>query len=163
MPRALKAELVYWPASASMPSAIERPDIDDPLPEGPWVTLEEDFTVFWGINTAWASYDAHVAPGHSMGGGTWKLALLKNKGRVPLADFLLGLEDGKHATRAPRGVEVVECRAFRLTPRCTEGLLSLDGEEVPLAPIQVWPNAHSAAVLGSPWPSPGTIRDGSMV
>ena len=58
--------------------------------------MTDSFNVFWAINMAWASYDAHLAPGHSMGSGTWKLALLRNAGRVTLTRFLLAMENGGH-------------------------------------------------------------------
>ncbi|CAE8723751.1 unnamed protein product, partial [Polarella glacialis] len=96
-PRPLKGQLVYWPAEApDTPSPSARPDLEGPLPEGPWVTVEDDFTAFWAMNTAWASSDSHIAPGQALDSGSWSLVLLRNAGRVPLTQFLLAIDDGSH-------------------------------------------------------------------
>eukprot|EP00438_Fugacium_kawagutii_P029518 Skav222744 [mRNA] locus=scaffold2390:537725:546431:- [translate_table: standard] len=96
-PRPLRAEISYWPATAStspLDLSSSPPALDQPLPEGPWVTMTDSFSIFWAINmAAWASYDVHLSPGHDMGSGTWHLALLRN------AVWLYQ-----------------ECKAFRLVP-----------------------------------------------
>lgn len=95
-PQALEADLIYWPASAASEPPKEAPDVSAALPEGPWVTLSDNFDLFWATNMAWTNYDAHLAPGHNMGGGTWRLVLLRGVGRVALARFLLGMETAEH-------------------------------------------------------------------
>ena len=108
-PKPLQAELTYWPATASTVPGSSPPPIEEALPEGPWVTITDSFNVFWAINMAWASFDSHLAPGLSMGSGTWKLALLRNASRATLTKFLLNLENGGHVN-----LEKAELLASRL-------------------------------------------------
>merc|ERR1712136_302769 len=75
-PRPLEAQLVYWPEEADkLPRGLcgDPPSLDEPLPPGPWVTVDGVFTLFWGVNTAWASSDSHVAPGLALGSKFWPL------------------------------------------------------------------------------------------
>lgn len=54
-PRPLSAEISYWPATAStspLDVSSSPPALDQPLPEGPWVTLTDNFSVLWAINMA---------------------------------------------------------------------------------------------------------------
>jgi len=148
-PRALDAELYYWPTdAAARPAPGAAPAIEAPLPDGPWQKIEDNMLVFWGTNAAWTSYDVHLAPGKGMSDGTWSLVVLRGVGRLGLLRLLLGLESGGHLESGQ--AELIRCRAFRLTPRSATGHLSLDGEEVPFAPIQVWPSRHQGCVLGTP-------------
>lgn len=156
-PRPLCAEISYWPATAStspLDLSSSPPALDQPLPEGPWVTLTDNFSVLWAINMAWAAYDVHLSPGHAMGSGTWHLALLRNAGRGTLTKFMLGLETGSHVNLDQ--TEILECKAFRLVPArsasnasSSRERFSLDGEEVPFEPIQLWP-CPGGQVLGAP-------------
>ncbi|CAK9036452.1 unnamed protein product [Durusdinium trenchii] len=148
-PKPLQAELTYWPATASTVPGSSPPPIEEALPEGPWVTITDSFNVFWAINMAWASFDSHLAPGLSMGSGTWKLALLRNASRATLTKFLLNLENGGHVNLEK--AELLECKAFRLLPQGSSGSrerFSLDGEEVPFEGIQLWPSL-GGHVLGA--------------
>eukprot|EP00435_Cladocopium_sp_Y103_P032424 s1817_g8.t1 len=156
-PRPLRAEISYWPATAStspLDLSSSPPALDQPLPKGPWVTLTDNFSVLWAINMAWAASDVHLSPGHAMGSGTWHLALLRNAGRGTLTKFLLGLETGSHVNLDQ--TEILECKAFRLVPAgsasstsSSRERFSLDGEEVPFEPIQLWP-CPGGQVLGAP-------------
>lgn len=146
-PRALHAKLAYWPAAAPAPKPGTGPDMAGPLPEGPWITIEDHFLVFFGTNIAWPASDVHLLPGKAMADGTWSLVVMREASRMALARCLIGLESGSHIGQ--RGVEVIQCHAFRLTPLCEEGHFSLDGEVIPLGPVQVWPAPHNGRVLGA--------------
>merc|ERR1712187_604480 len=140
-PRCLDAELVYWP-SADVP----HPPIDVPLQGEPWVRIEDKFSLFWGCNSSWQAYDANAAPNQMMQDGSWTLVLVRQAPRSVMAQVLLSLERGEHVRSD--SVELIKCRAFRLTPRTSSGNFSLDGESVPFGTIQVWPCPVAGAVLG---------------
>jgi len=152
-PTLLEAEISYWPATASTsPDPASVPALDAPLPEGPWVTMRDSFSVFWATNMAWTSYDVHLSPGHSMGSQTWHLAILRNVGRGPLLKFLTGLETGSHVNM--NQTEIIECKAFRVVPISSSAgssreRFAIDGEEIPFEPIQLWPT-FGGHVLGAP-------------
>lgn len=154
-PRPLEAQLVYWPEEADkLPRALcgDPPSLDEPLPPGPWVTVDGVFTFFWGVNTAWASSDSHVAPGLALGSKSWSLICMRSASRVDLAKCLLALDSGKHVNQP--GVEVFRCHAFRIHPRGVSQF-SLDGEHVPFGPVQLWPSQREAVALGAlPFPAP---------
>eukprot|EP00931_Biecheleriopsis_adriatica_P122785 TRINITY_DN97819_c0_g1_i1.p1 TRINITY_DN97819_c0_g1~~TRINITY_DN97819_c0_g1_i1.p1 ORF type:complete len:481 (-),score=83.80 TRINITY_DN97819_c0_g1_i1:80-1522(-) len=151
--RSLKADLVYWPNEASASaSELQRlrgppPELDQPLPDGPWKTVTDEFTAFIAINMAWASHDALIHPDARLEDETWALVLLRRASRVATLKFLLGLETGSQVQQ--EGVEVLWARAFRLTPHDENGFfyMALDGENVPAAPAQVWP-AGNGMLLG---------------
>mmetsp|Transcript_44984 Transcript_44984/g.104051 ORF Transcript_44984/g.104051 Transcript_44984/m.104051 type:complete len:456 (-) Transcript_44984:106-1473(-) len=149
-PRALRAKLVYWPASATEVLPAEPPALDVALEDAPWKVVEDEFAVFWGLNLAWADVNSHVAPSMRPEDDAWDLVLIRGPTRrATLVRFLLAIGSGGHVQM--REVEVIRCKAFRLTPLSEVGLLSLDGESVPLAPVQVWPCSHgSAMALGAP-------------
>jgi sphingosine kinase len=147
-PRPLDAKLVYWPAEDVVKPPAIQPALEDPLPEGPWVTLEDAFTVFWATNVAWASSETHLLPGQKFLSGSWSIVVQRNASRLSLAKLLLALDEGKHIDL--QSVEVIQCRAFRLIPRTAAGYLSLDGEEIPVSPLQVWPSPFHGNVYGLP-------------
>jgi len=148
-PVRLCAELLYWPAEAPGQPAAEPPPLSAEL-EGqpPWKKIVDDFTIFWGCNTEWTSWDNRPAPGARFCDGIWHLLLLRGAGasRSALLRTLLGLNTGEHV-HVP-GVEVVRCRAFRLVPTSGSGHLVIDGETVPFGPLQIWPSRHHGSVLG---------------
>eukprot|EP00927_Polykrikos_kofoidii_P080084 TRINITY_DN76954_c0_g1_i1.p1 TRINITY_DN76954_c0_g1~~TRINITY_DN76954_c0_g1_i1.p1 ORF type:complete len:496 (+),score=58.53 TRINITY_DN76954_c0_g1_i1:101-1588(+) len=146
VPRTQRAKLVYWPAEAESRPSCAEPAVDAPLPEGPWVTIDSDLTIFWGMNTAWAAHDNHTVPGADLSDGVWSLVVLRNVGRKALLDFLLAMDSGGHVDQD--AVEIIRCRALRFTPMSEGGRICLDGENVPLSPIQVWPMDSSAMVIG---------------
>lgn len=148
---ALEADLVYWPAEAKGTSSSRPtgppPALDQRLPEGPWETISDQFTIFLAVNTAWISFDALAHPDASLHEDSWAIVMLRNAGRVGATQFLLGLETGSQVKQ--EGVEVVWCHAFRLTPRNSEALLVVDGEPIPTVPVQCWPAAAPGLVLGA--------------
>lgn len=147
-PLKLRTRLTYWPADAPGEPPAEAPAIDSELPGEPWVTIEDEIAIFWGVNTASASYDSIVAPGALLNDGLWHLVVLRGEqvSRSTLLSFFLRLETGTQVELP--GVEVIRCKALRLVPLAEGGLLSLDGEHVPTAPVQVWPLGHEGYVLG---------------
>lgn len=149
MLRTLDADLVYWPAgdtSSFRPTGLP-PPLDQPLQDGPWKTISDQFAVFLAVNTAWISFDALAHPDVSLHEDSWAIVMLRNAGRFAVTRFLLGLETGSQVQQ--EGVEVVWCHAFRLTPRNSEALLVVDGEPIPTVPVQCWPAAAPGLVLGA--------------
>lgn len=147
-PRALQAELAYWPANATEDLPKLAPALADPLPTGPWERIDDDITLLWGMNVAWASTTTHATPGQELADGSMSILLMRRARRIDLLQCLLGLESGGHV--GVNGVQVLKCRAFRLTPRSARGHLAVDGEEVPLGPIQFWPTTVQGRILGAP-------------
>ncbi|CAE7447136.1 SPHK1 [Symbiodinium natans] len=149
-PRPLVAELHYWPATSEAPAG-PAPGLDSELPPGPWVSISGAFTIFWSANMAWMSYKVHLAPGQCMGDGTCSLVILRDAGRLALTQFLLALESDSGTHLDVQGAEKLECKAFRLVPAASvRGYFSLDGEEVPLQPIQFWPTGQGRVIGSSP-------------
>lgn len=148
-PVRLSAKLIYWPAEAPGEPAAEPPPLSAQLEDQPpWKMIEDDFTILWGCNTEWTSWDTRPAPGARLCDGMWHLLLLRGAAasRTTLMRTLLGLNAGEHV-RVP-GVEVVRCRAFRLLPTSGGGHLVLDGEAVPFGPVQIWPSRFHGSVFG---------------
>lgn len=156
-PLALHAELVYWPVEVQGLPPAEAPQLSTQLSGEPWKRVEDDFAVFWGVNTAWAASDSMPAPPAALHDGLWHLLVLRGPqiSRGTLLSLFLRLESGTHVDLP--GVELIRCRAFRLSPTARAdgsragdggGLLALDGERVPFGPVQVWPARCTGQVLG---------------
>jgi len=147
-PLKLRMRIVYWPVEAPGKPPAEAPPLSAELSGEPWKTIEDDVAIFWGMNVAWGSYDACPAPGAALHDGVWHLVVLRGRSitRSALLSFFLRLETGGQVDLP--GVEVLRCRALRLEPLEEGGFLSLDGEQVPCVPVQVWPMACDGYVLG---------------
>lgn len=107
------------------------PPLDEPVPEN-WVTVEGSMIFVWASTVSHGASDLHIAPGKAPGDGFIQLTYVRNIGRCSLAPILLGFESGKHVRHA--ACHNVNVKAFRLEPGA--GCLSLDGELIPLGPIQ---------------------------
>lgn len=151
-PLRLPYKLVYWPESAAVHPPSQEPTLDAELSGEHWKTIEDTFVFLWAMNMAWAAYDSCPAPGALPGDGMWHILVLRGArvSRMSVLKTLLGLECGSHLNIP--GVELLKCRAFRLTPGSSIGHHSLDGELVPFGPIQVWPAPHKGQVLGISMP-----------
>jgi len=155
--RPLVGQLTYWPAECAENPPMVAPSIDEPLEGSPWKVIDSEFTVFWGSNMDMVSYAVRLCPGMSMETPIWNLVIVrKSVPRWALIRFLLDIESGKHYDRSSAHMEVIPCKAFRLIPTSTRGFLSLDGEEVPFGPTQVWPSGHQGRLLGGP--SAGSLK-----
>lgn len=149
--RRYRGTVRYWPPEAGELPRGPPPSLAEPLPqEEKWRSLSGDFMVVWAMNLSKGASDALVVPDARPGDGLWHLVVVQRASRWQLLRFFLGLETGSHLAHA--GAQLLTCRALRLEPephsRQHDGYLSLDGELVPLGPIQVWLNGCGQAIGG---------------
>jgi sphingosine kinase len=116
-----------------------RYDPNGPIPED-WENVNQDFAdnigIFYTGAMPYVSKDVQFFPAALPNDGSFDLVMMD--GRTSLTrqtPILLSLESGKHVT-APE-VQHSKVLAYRLTPKYSDGLLSVDGERYPLKPLQV--------------------------
>jgi sphingosine kinase len=110
-----------------------------------WTTIDDTFTLLWITNTTHQSIGLATAPDSSHNDGVFTVSLVRNVSAPTMVSILLSLDEAGAFQRHP-AVETFECVAFRLEPEgggktgCCgsdgKGHISLDGEDVPYAPIQ---------------------------
>ncbi|KAH8409002.1 hypothetical protein KR009_004990 [Drosophila setifemur] len=115
------------------------PGLQLPLPasEG-WVCEEGDFVMVHAAYTTHLSSDVFFAPESRLNDGLIYLVIIRSGvSRHQLLNFMLSLNTGTHL---PIGedpfIKVVACRAFRIEPQSSDGILVVDGERVDYGPIQ---------------------------
>ncbi|EDV35060.1 uncharacterized protein Dana_GF22547, isoform C [Drosophila ananassae] len=115
------------------------PGLQVPLSPGDgWVCEEGDFVMVHAAYTTHLSSDVFFAPASRLDDGLIYLVIIRSGvSRHQLANFMLSLNTGTHL---PVGedpfVKVVACRAFRIEPTGSDGILVVDGEKVDYGPIQ---------------------------
>ncbi|CEP24544.1 LCB4 [Cyberlindnera jadinii] len=112
---------------------------DSPIPDD-WERLERDFCdnieVFYTGKMPYISHDVNFFPAALPNDGSFDLIMMDS--RTPITrqtPILLSLDSGKHV-HAPE-VQHAKVLAYRLTPKFTGGLLSIDGERFPFEETQV--------------------------
>jgi sphingosine kinase len=136
--RRYRARFSYLPASKvpDKTKAIDHmPALAEAVPAD-WVTVEDNFLLFWASHVSHASMHAHHSPRSH-----WQdhiLQILTVRGdfisRYRMVRILLGLETGSHVDMP--GVEFVECVAYRLEHFTAGSFNDIDGEKVEDGPIQ---------------------------
>ena len=114
-----------------MPATVE-----DNFPENnqDWVTIEDDFLLFWPSHVTHAAKRTYHCPDSKMQDGIFKVMIVRGRvSRLKMALILLGLETGGHVGYSES--EFIDCCAYRLEP-ITPGLSVLDGEVIEEGPIQ---------------------------
>ncbi|XP_017088382.2 sphingosine kinase 1 [Drosophila bipectinata] len=115
------------------------PGLQVPLsPADGWVCEEGDFVMVHAAYTTHLSSDVFFAPESRLDDGLIYLVIIRSGvSRHQLANFMLSLNTGTHL---PVGedpfIKVVACRAFRIEPTGSDGILVVDGEKVDYGPIQ---------------------------
>ncbi|KAH8330156.1 hypothetical protein KR074_005102 [Drosophila pseudoananassae] len=115
------------------------PGLQVPLSPGDgWVCEEGDFVMVHAAYTTHLSSDVFFAPESRLDDGLIYLVIIRSGvSRHQLANFMLSLNTGTHL---PVGedphIKVVACRAFRIEPTGSDGILVVDGERVDYGPIQ---------------------------
>jgi diacylglycerol kinase family enzyme len=97
------------------------------------VTLEDEFSVFILTNAATLSYDTKVAPHAHLADGYFNLIYAKKLSKPKMAQFLLGLEDGKFLKM--KDIHHERVKSLIIEPK--EGVIMLDGEKIPTTNILV--------------------------
>ena len=101
-----------------------------------WVTVTTDFSVVWAMNVTHAASDMHTAPFAHWADGCMDLCWVGRTGCCPLLSMFLNMETGQHTSSEV--LEYTKVRAFRLVPSSSrELLMGVDGERVPMKPIDV--------------------------
>lgn len=103
-----------------------------------WVCEDGDFVMVHAAYTTHLSSDVFFAPESRLSDGLIYLVIIRSGvSRHQLLNFMLSLNTGTHL---PMGedpfIKVVACRAFRIEPQSSDGILVVDGERVDYGPIQ---------------------------
>ncbi|XP_016939128.2 sphingosine kinase 1 [Drosophila suzukii] len=103
-----------------------------------WVCEDGDFVMVHAAYTTHLSSDVFFAPESRLDDGLIYLVIIRSGvSRHQLLNFMLSLNTGTHL---PDGedpfIKVVSCRAFRIEPNTSDGILVVDGERVDYGPIQ---------------------------
>ncbi|XP_016948489.1 sphingosine kinase 1 [Drosophila biarmipes] len=103
-----------------------------------WVCEDGDFVMVHAAYTTHLSSDVFFAPESRLDDGLIYLVIIRSGvSRHQLLNFMLSLNTGTHL---PIGedpfIKVVACRAFRIEPNSSDGILVVDGERVDYGPIQ---------------------------
>ncbi len=84
-PRRYRARLSYLPAHVDCnnddgvgeeDSSFNMPEFEEEVPEG-WVSVEDDFTVFWACQTSHASYNMYNCPMSKMNDGLFHILVVR--------------------------------------------------------------------------------------
>lgn len=103
-----------------------------------WITVEDSFL---GVTAAYQSHlspELHIAPESTLNDGIiWLLLLRSSLTRYKFLSFLLKIESGTHLKEEKDpDIQMIKCKALRIVPKCTDGCIAIDGEEIPFGPIQ---------------------------
>lgn len=90
-----------------------------------------------------------VAPEATLDDGELQIVVLAGTSRLQLLSMFLALSDGSHVHLD--GLRVLRVKAFRIEPEprtaTAPGLFSVDGEAVPLGPVEAKPHLGALRVL----------------
>ena len=122
-------------------SFVPHPDCNYPLTkvtkqDDEWQIIEDDFILFWAMNTAWAAHDLKVAPYANLCDGAMDILLIR-KGATRRQVLLAFLRCAKGEHISLPYVEYYKVRRFHLEPLTQRGILVLDGEQLDYSPVQL--------------------------
>jgi sphingosine kinase len=75
-PKVYRARFSYLPPGSAGKKTITMPEFDKPLPED-WVTIEDDFKVFWVSNVSHPAYNMHLCPMSKMNDGLFHIVIVR--------------------------------------------------------------------------------------
>ncbi|XP_017011131.2 sphingosine kinase 1 [Drosophila takahashii] len=105
-----------------------------------WISEEGDFVMVHAAYTTHLSSDVFFAPESRLDDGLIYLVIIRSGvSRHQLLNFMLSLNTGTHLPEDGENdpfIKVVPCRAFRIEPSSSDGILVVDGERVDYGPIQ---------------------------
>ena len=135
--RTYRAKFSYLPLEKKKPTEqIENvlPAFNDAVPSN-WVTMEEDFILFWASQVTHAASNLFQSPQSKLQDGIFNILVIRKPcSRFELTKILLGLETGAHV--GSKKAEFFECVAFRLDPISGGSFNDVDGEVVEPGRIQ---------------------------
>lgn len=136
----------YLPSDTKMPKEKIVPPLDESLKENEnWVTIEDDFILFWPGQVSHAAYNSCNSPKSKLNDGIFRVLLIRKSSNVSRFDLLrmfLEMEEGTHEESFPQYCEVYECVSWRLEPLLSIGgpirssFNDLDGEVIESGPVQ---------------------------
>jgi sphingosine kinase len=133
--RKYRAKFSYLPPTKDKKATV-MPALTESLPSSQgWITCEDEFIIFWASLVSHAGEQMFHAPPCKLNDGMFNIMIVRgNVSRLRLALILLSMEHGGHF--GMRGVEFIECSAYRLEPTTPGSFNVLDGEVVESGPIQ---------------------------
>lgn len=151
--RRYRARFTYLPPSKvpnyrSQSVGVMPATVQEVMPESnkDWVTLEDDFLMFWPSQLSHAGSRTHHSPASKIQDGIFKVLVVRgNVSRLRMALILIGLETGTHVDYVQS--EFIDCCAYRLEP-ITPGLSVLDGELIEPGPVQAKVLPAALSVFG---------------
>ena len=104
--------------------------------DGEWQVIEDEFILFWAMNTAWANHSMKAAPYAQLADGAMDVLLVRRgASRLELLSAFLRCAKGEHIFLPC--MEYYKVRCFRLEPLTDRGILAIDGEQVNYSPIEM--------------------------
>jgi sphingosine kinase len=153
--RRYRARFSYLPASVveDKTKPIEHmPLLSEAIP-GDWVTVEDNFILFWASHVSHGGMHLHHSPRSRLQDGIFQVLVVRgdNISRYRLTRILLGLETGSHVDMP--GAEFVECVAYRLEHLSPGSFNDIDGEHVEDGDVQAHVLPGAFQVFCNPQPT----------
>jgi sphingosine kinase len=139
------------PQAGSHPSYVNRPESLPPFENeiaagNGWEVIDSSFVLVWIVQTSHCTTQAYSGPGVTMDDGLFTVYVVDDSvSRFGMLQLLLNIDSGGHINHPD--VKTFKCTAYRLEPFTTEGLFTLDGEQVEYGPIQGVLRPGAARVL----------------
>ena len=110
------------------------PPITEPFDDEDVQIIEDDFKLVWIVQTSHSTGSVKSGPNVELDDGVFTIFVIRSGSRCEMLSLLLMMDDGNHINHSR--VEVYKVTKFRLEPKTTKGIYSLDGEVVEYGPIQ---------------------------
>lgn len=76
-PKVYRAKFSYLPPAAHLSGkTVSMPKFGGPLPTD-WITIEDDFRVFWVSNVSHPAYNMHLCPMSKMNDGVFHIVIVR--------------------------------------------------------------------------------------
>ncbi|XP_062447742.1 sphingosine kinase 1 isoform X4 [Rhea pennata] len=124
-------------AEAALPEDSLLVPLQQPVPAHWTVVPEEEFVFVYAIYQSHLGSDLLMAPAARLHDGRIHLFFLKaGVSRVTMLKLFLAMEKGTHLDLNCPHLRYVPVRAFRLEPRASAGVMTVDGEALACEPVQ---------------------------
>jgi sphingosine kinase len=160
--RRYRARFSYLPAATVPDKTVamdHMPALTEAVPAD-WVTVEDNFLLFWASHVSHASMHAHHSPRSHLQDHIFQVLTVRGDSvsRYRMVRILLGLETGSHVNMP--GVEFVECTAYRLEHLTVGSFNDIDGEQVEDGPVQAHVLPAAFQVFCNPQPKAAAAAAG---
>lgn len=115
------------------------PPVDQDTVPSDWITIEDDFILFWASHVTHAATNTFHSPSSTLQDGVFQIFIIRKPcSRLALLPILLGMEHGTHFESSEHA-ELISCVAYRLDPADSKASYNdLDGEVVESGRIQAY-------------------------